>query len=156
DGAAIVALRFNQPVRPADIATHTTFRLEKHPWVAPLLSPAAEARLKATDPQALAAFNAKVTATAAAAAADAPIQWAPAGTWDHRRFPPSPDLVVFELATRVPPQSLVRVVVDQMVPSPAGPERPPKAQSYGLQVEPALFVWNVSCHVECDPDQSNV
>src|SRR5207253_4200053 len=75
--------------------------------------------------------------------------------WDRRRFPPSPDLVVFELATRVPPQSLVRVVVDQNVPSPAGTERPPTAQSYALQVEPALFVNDVDCRAECDPDQSN-
>ena len=40
DGAAIVAMRFNQPVRPADVAAHTMFRFEKHAWTPPALSPA--------------------------------------------------------------------------------------------------------------------
>jgi len=35
DGAMVVLLRFNQPVRSADVAAHLTASLERHTWVAP-------------------------------------------------------------------------------------------------------------------------
>ena len=75
--------------------------------------------------------------------------------WQRTRFLPGPDLVVFELATRVPPESVVRVVVDEHVPSPAGPEHPPRPQGYALHVEPAFFVKGVQCETACDPDGAN-
>src|SRR5689334_23352687 len=62
DSTMVVALRFNQPVRPADIVAHTTLRFEPHGFEAPTLSDTAVARLKSNDPQAIPKFQAKVAA----------------------------------------------------------------------------------------------
>ena len=50
--------------------------------------------------------------------------------WDKKRFPPSPDLVVLETTTPVPPEAWVRVSVATTVPSPAGPEKPRGGAEY--------------------------
>src|SRR5712691_3726152 len=43
DRPAIVALRFNQPVRPADVLAHATVRYDRHDWSVPALSAAQRA-----------------------------------------------------------------------------------------------------------------
>jgi hypothetical protein len=64
----------------------------------------------------------------AAAAATGPVQLALAAEWDKQRFSPAPDLVVLETVTEVPPESWVRVVLDEALRSPAGPATPGVAQ----------------------------
>src|SRR6185369_5804780 len=65
DGAIVVVLRFNQPVRQQDVAAHLSAALEPHDWTAPSFSAEERARLTASDPQALDRFVAKVNATSA-------------------------------------------------------------------------------------------
>src|SRR5262247_1679914 len=67
DSPMVLALRFNQPVRAADIVSHTTLRFEPHAFDAPTLSSAAVARLRINDPQAVSRFQAKVAAATNAA-----------------------------------------------------------------------------------------
>src|SRR5512136_2131475 len=66
----IIALRFNQPMMAPQVVSHMSLRFQPHPWAAPYLQPDAVTRLKATDPQSLQAFDAKVASAATAAAAD--------------------------------------------------------------------------------------
>ena len=53
-------LRFNQPVRPADVAPHVRAEFEPHDWHEPALPREGLARLKPTDPTSVQRFNAKV------------------------------------------------------------------------------------------------
>src|SRR4029079_16639562 len=69
DGTMVLALRFNQPVRPEDVAAHMTLRFEPHEFETPRLSADASARLRSNDPQAIPRFEAKVAAAMAAASA---------------------------------------------------------------------------------------
>src|SRR5512136_1030416 len=87
----IIALRFNQPVRPPQVAVHASLRFQRHEWARPVMSPGAVSRLNAIDPQALQAFDAKVAAADAAALAETPLPAVPAAGWDTKRYPPSPD-----------------------------------------------------------------
>ena len=48
DSPAVIALRFNQPVRPEDVAAHARVALVPHAWTAPAL-PAAGTRAVAAD-----------------------------------------------------------------------------------------------------------
>ncbi len=50
DGPMVVVLRFNQPVRSADVSAALTAALKPHEWTAPSFSPQALQRLKASDP----------------------------------------------------------------------------------------------------------
>ncbi|HSK10099.1 MAG TPA: MG2 domain-containing protein, partial [Vicinamibacterales bacterium] len=150
-----IFLRFNQPVRPAHVATHLALAFERHPWAAPAFTPAALARMKALNPQALAAFEAKAAAAARAAAATGPVQAVPTNFWDKERFPPSPDLVVLETTTPVPPDSWVNLVLDTRVMGLQGTETPPTRQSKILELEPTFFVSHFYCTVACNPDSGN-
>ncbi len=150
-----IALRFNQPVRPAHVATHVTLTFQKHDWSKPSPTPAAFARMKATNPEALAAFDAKVAATARAVAADTPVLAVPAAKWDRKRFRPSPDLVVLETTVPVPPDSWIRMVLDTKVMGLAGKETPRAPQENTLQMEPTFFVRGFYCTSSCDPDAGN-
>ncbi len=61
-GAMVVLLRFNQRVRPDDVAANLTATLATHEWEAPSFTDDERARYAATDPAGLAAFEAKVAA----------------------------------------------------------------------------------------------
>ena len=108
----VVALRFNQRVRAADVLAHLTARFEQHDWAAPMLPAATEARLRQIDPQAPAAFEAKIAATRTVASATAPVPVRLTNDWDKKQFPPAPTLVVFETTGEVPPESWVRLQLD--------------------------------------------
>ncbi len=155
DAPILVTLRFNQPVRPEDVAAHLTARFQKHPWSPPAASPEAQAHARAVDPKATDRFNAKVAATAAAASADGPVEFRPAADWNKKIFPPSPDLVVLEAVTPIPPDSWVRLVLDEKLPSPAGPATPGRIQEYTVQAEAAFFADTFRCVVQCDPEAFN-
>ena len=155
DSPMIVALRFNQPVRAADIIAHTTLHFEKHEWKQPVLTPDAQARLKTNDPQAILRFNAKVLTAARAAAATSSVTFTAAADWDKKRFAPSSDLVVLEVSAPVPTESWVRVEIDAAVPAIEGRSLPDKLQSRRIEAERTFFVERFRCRVECDPDRWN-
>jgi uncharacterized protein YfaS (alpha-2-macroglobulin family) len=156
DGAMVVLLRFNQPVRSADVAAHLTASLERHTWVAPpALTPEEQDRLMALDPNASRAFAQKVEATRQIAAGGPAVSLRLTTNWDRERFPSSPDLVVFETTTPVKPESWVKLVLDTALPSPAGRVTPREAQTYTIQAEPAFFINDFYCTAQCDGDGSN-
>ena len=155
DAAPIVALRFNQPVRPEDVAAHVAARFQPHPFSAPAMSPAVLQRIRTIDPRSLDAFDAKVRSARSAAAATGSVALTLAKTWDKKAFPPASDLVVLQLTTPVPPDSWVVVELDGRLPSMEGGALSLKAQDYTIQVEPAFFVNGFRCQAACDPDWRN-
>jgi alpha-2-macroglobulin len=151
----LVVLRFNQPVRPDDVLAHAKANFQKHKWDIPAIPPEDQARLKMADPQALDRFNAKVAATDTIASTESPVALKTATDWDKKKYPPSPRLVVLETTTPVPPGSWMRLVLDEKLPSPAGPATPGKIQEYTVQAEEAFFATSFDCRRECDPERSN-
>ena len=151
----VMVLKFNQRVRSADVLAHLTAAFERHDWDAPVLPASANTRLRQMDPQAPAAFEAKVAATRAVTQASAPVGVRLATDWDRKRFPPVSSQVVLETTTEVPPESWVRIAFDEQLPSPAGTATPSSVQSYTIQVENAFFVAGFRCTAECDPDAWN-
>ncbi len=156
DSTLVVALRFNQPVRPRDVLAHATARFSAHPWTLDDLD-GLRTRLRSwpAGQQAVVLLDAKVAATRAVAAATSPVQLALASDCDKKRYPPSPDLVVVEAVTMVPPESWVNVALDAQVPSPAGAATPGKLQDYTVKVQRAFFIERFECAAQCNPDYGN-
>ncbi|PYR61873.1 MAG: hypothetical protein DMF85_01025, partial [Acidobacteria bacterium] len=154
DAPIVIPLRFNQPVRAPDLAPHVATQFQNHQFDRPAIQPAAQTRLRASDPASLAAFDAKLKAAAAAASSTAPVSLALAADWDKKKFPPSPDLVVFETTTAVPPESWVKLTVAG-APSVAGPAVAEQPQTFTIQVEHEFFIKGFYCTDACDPDRSN-
>jgi uncharacterized protein YfaS (alpha-2-macroglobulin family) len=75
--------------------------------------------------------------------------------WDRKRYPPSPELVAFEVVTRVPPQSQVRLASDGHLPSRAGPATSGVEDSFTIEVERALFIRGFHCTSACTPENRN-
>jgi alpha-2-macroglobulin len=155
DSPMVIALRFNQPVRSADLISHTTLKFAAHAFDAPVLSDAAQARLKTNDPQAVTRFQAKVAAAVNAASSASPVRFAPATSWDTQRFRQSPDLVVLEVADTVPPDSWMTLQLDGNVPAVEGRAVPGETQNRRIEAEPTFFVNGVRCREECAPDEWN-
>ena len=151
----VVALRFNQPVRAADVARHATLRYKPHEWPRPSLGTDAVARLRRLEPAGLAAFDAKVAAAERAAGANAVVPFTIAADWDRERYPPSPDLVVLETSGVPPPESWIEVTLDNRLPAVGGPALPPAEQQYTMQLERTFFVAGTRCSAECDPSYRN-
>lgn len=151
----VVLLRFNQPVRPADVLAHLAASLQRHEWSPPAFSREELDRYQRQNPAALGAFNTKVAATRQVAAGGGRIALRHTDNWAKDRFPASPDLVVFETATPVLPESWVRLELDTRLPSPAGPAIPGGVQTHTIQAEPAFFVEDFRCTNACDADAWN-
>ena len=151
----VILLRFNQPVRPVDVAPHVAARFEKHPWEVPALPAEGLARLKLTDPSSVQRFNAKVAATSMVAGSTAPVALRVTTDWDRKQFPPARDLVVFETTTEVAPEAWVRIGILPTIPSPAGVEKPPAETEYVIKVEHAFFVNGFRCTRACPADVGN-
>ncbi len=156
DGRMVAVLRFNQPVRSADISAALTAALTPHEWTAPAFSPQALQRLKASDPGSIERFNAKVNAVRSIASSSAPVQFRPTTDWDKERFPAAPEQVVFESVAPVAPESHITLRLAPTVRSPAGPATPGQRQEYTIEAEPAFFVNGFECRAECDGDARNV
>ncbi len=154
-GAMVFLLRFNQPVRRADIAATLSASLARHEWDAPVFTEVERARYAAQDPAGLAAFERKVAAVAAVAAGGAPVRLRLTSTWDKERYPDARDLVVFESVSTIAPESHVRLVLNGRVPSPAGPATPGRAQTYTVEAERAFFVDGFKCRTACSGDAYN-
>lgn len=154
-GAMVLLLRFNQPVRRADIAAHLSASLARHDFEPPSFSAEERARYAAQDPAGLAAFEAKVAAVASVAAGGAPVRIRLTTQWDKARFPEAANLVVFESVSTIEPESHVRLVLNGRVPSPAGAATPGRAQIYTVEAEPAFFVDGFRCRTACSGDAFN-
>ena len=155
DAAPIIVLRFNQPVKPEDVAAHVRATFEKHDFTPPVIPAAAQARLRAIDPAALQAFTNKVQRARAAAEATAPVSLAIAKDWDKKRFKPSADMVVLQATTPVPPDSWVRLETDGRIPSLAGLATSGRTQTHTIEVEPTFLIGRFRCEQACDPENHN-
>ncbi|MEZ5418032.1 MAG: Ig-like domain-containing protein [Vicinamibacterales bacterium] len=154
-GALVILLRFNQPVRPADIAQHLSAATVRHEWEAPAFTAAERARYEAQDPAGLAAFQAKVEAVTRVAAGGTPVRLRLTTNWDKTQYPEKPEQVVFETTSAVEPESHVRLALGARVPSPAGRATPGRTQAYVIEAEPAFFVHGFRCSAECSADAYN-
>ena len=151
----VVGLRFNQPVTPAVAARHIALTYAPHEWIAPQYPDAVIERLRATAPDALAAFERKKAATAAVASRDGAIAAAPAATWDTERFPASDHLVVLKTTAAPPPESWIAVTIAPGVRGRGGAAEPDEEQTYTLELERAFFIDGFECHAQCDPSNWN-
>jgi uncharacterized protein YfaS (alpha-2-macroglobulin family) len=151
----VILLRFNQPVRAADVLAHASASFERHDWIPPALPASTNARLRAMAPQAQAAFDAKVAATRAVAQSTSPIAIRLTNDWDKKKFPPANTLVALETTTAVPPESFVGLRLDERLPSPAGRATPSDPQQFTIEVEKTFFVEGFRCTTACDPDAWN-
>ncbi len=154
-GSVVFLLRFNQPVRRADIAAHLSASLARHDWEAPAVGADDLARYTAVNPAGLAAFEAKVAAVSRVAAGGTPVRIRLTTQWDRERYPAAANLVVFESVSVIEPESHVRLVLNGRVPSPAGPATPGRAQIYTVEAEPAFFVDGFQCRSACPGDDYN-
>ncbi|HEY3054636.1 MAG TPA: MG2 domain-containing protein [Thermoanaerobaculia bacterium] len=141
--AVVIALRFNQPVAASAILQQLQLRTLAHAFTEPSIPPEGIARLKAKEPQALEAFEAKRTKAAQiAASSGASVLAFQTTEWDRQKLgQPSPDLVVVETKPGVPPETHIEVAF--------------RDQSYTIDLEPAFFVDGVHCESGCDPDRYN-
>jgi len=152
DQPAIIALRFNQAVRPAEVLAHVTARYARHDWDRPQLTAAERARM--STPEA-ARFDAKVAATAATAASEAPVALRLAPDWDKKRFPPSPDLVVLQTASSPATDGWLLLALDTRLPAVEGRATPSVGQVYVVYLDRTLFVDSFACSSRCDADRYN-
>jgi alpha-2-macroglobulin len=155
NGRMVVLLRFNQPVRPVDVAASLSAALEPHPFTTPTFTAEEQSRLASIDPDGLRRFDAKVSAAKAIAASTARVSLRLANDWDKKTYPPSNDLVVFESESMVLPESWVQLTLDEKLRSAAGPATPGKTQSFTIHAERAFFIDGFYCPSACDPDGSN-
>ena len=155
NGAMVVLLRFNQPVRGRDLVAHLTAALEPHAFTPPSFTPDEESRLTAQNPAALTAFAAKVAAVQQVASGTDAVPLRLTTSWDQQRFPPAPDLVVLETTTPVLPESWVKLSVGPRAPSAAGPATPGAVQAYTIEAEPAFFLNGFECRAQCNGDDRN-
>jgi uncharacterized protein YfaS (alpha-2-macroglobulin family) len=145
NGAAVIALRFNQPVEADTIAQHLQLRTEGHEFKKPVAPEKA-------DP----AFDAKIARAEQNAASDGqPVMSFLALDWDKKRFPPAKDLVVVETKPNLPPDTWLQVLLDDKLAKSARHVTSGKAQTFTVQLDPMLFVENVECVAECNPEAYN-
>ena len=155
DGQAVIALRFNQPVRPADLLPHLTVSYTPHEWTRPQLSGRARERLRRESPEGLEAFDAKVERAARIAASSAAVPVALAADWDERRFPRTPEVIVIETVAAPATDGWLRIATDSQLPSPAGSVTGP-AQQTTVRLEPTFFIADASCTASCAPGTTTV
>ena len=154
DSPAILVLRFNQPVRPADVLAHASVAATPHEWKPPELSPEARERLRQTDPEGLSRFDDKVAAVRRVTSSSDSVGIRLAESWDESRFPRAPDRVVIETTTAPPPDTWLTIALDESLPSPQGP-RTHRAQSTVVPLGPTFFVRRMSCEGVCGPSAYN-
>ena len=155
DAPVTLALTFNQRVRPADVIAHLQVRHEPHDVDLPSFTQPERARLEATDPDGLRRFDAKIAAARTAASRSDSLAVQPATTWDQKRFPPSPTLIVLETTTAPAPGTWLRLTLDARMPSAEGPALPPDPQSSIAELPPMFFITGPNCRMSCDPSNYN-
>ena len=143
DSPLVIALEFNQPVRPDALLPRTRVRLEPRAWTAPMLSARARTDLRRRDPAGLRRFDEKVAAVRRTVTRSEDVAIRLASTWNHERFPPEPELVVIETATAPPRDAAISIATPGNTPHP-------------LWLEPTFFVTGTSCQIECRPDANPI
>ncbi|MBK9241969.1 MAG: hypothetical protein IPL75_17375 [Acidobacteria bacterium] len=151
----VIALQFNQRVRPADVLAHVKARHEAHEWEAPAFNERELARMKSGDPAGLAAFQAKVAATRRTTQSMAPVALRLAPDWDRQRFPPSDSLVMVESVTVPAPGAWIAITADASMPSPAGREVRGEPSISVVELDDAFFARPMPCTDGCDPSGWN-
>ena len=152
-GPLVIGLRFNQPVDPQTIARHVQLRTLAHSFEPPQIPPSGLERLQIAEPDALAAFEAKRAAALKAATSNGERVMAfVTKEWDTARFPPGSDLVVLETEPGLGPETWLEVHLDETLAASDRDARPDSPQQFTIQLEPALFVHNLSCLTRCDPE----
>ncbi|HEY6357565.1 MAG TPA: Ig-like domain-containing protein, partial [Vicinamibacterales bacterium] len=156
DDPAVVMLRFNQPVRSADVLAHAHMHLAPHAWTTPGLQAEARARLEKADPAGLARFDAKVAAVDRVAQSADPVAMRAAEAWDEKRsgFERAPEKVVLETLTAPAPESSLAIEIDEAMPSPAGPATH-VAQASQQPLDHAFFIDPFRCIYACNPSVVN-
>ena len=150
----VVALRFNQPVRPQDVLAHTALQGLPHAWTPPRTLPDQRRWLAQLDAPGLARLNAKVARAEAAATSRDVFAARVASEWNEERFPRNASLVVLETQTVPAPDTWIAVNVAATMPSPDGPEKH-AAQSSVLRLDQTFFVEASGCSQSvCDPSSS--
>jgi uncharacterized protein YfaS (alpha-2-macroglobulin family) len=156
NGAVVIGLWFNQPVERDVIAQHLQLRTVAHEIKLPELQPEAIARLQKNEPQAMAAFNAKVEKAKQAAASNGQtILSFLTDDWDRSRWPAAPELIVLETKPGISTDTNLQVYLDSALAS--GPARVAtgSAQTYDIQLPPAFFVNGLECTAKCNPESAN-
>ena len=82
DNTMVVALRFNQPVRPRDVLAHATARFSAHPWGLDDLEALRDRLRSSRQGNRRSIVRSKVAATRGVAASTGPVRspWRPTGT----------------------------------------------------------------------------
>ena len=156
DGPVVLGLRFNQPVRAADLLPRLTLAYKAHDWTPPQMSPAARARTQATEPAGLAAFDAKIATATAAASSTARVVVSATATWNTDKLgKPEPTLVVLQTTTVPPTESWIELTVPAGMRGAQGTAPTPRPQTYTMELEPTFFVDEPKCLTECNPDSWN-
>lgn len=155
DQPVVLALSFNQSVRPADVEAHLAVRFQPHEWDVPTFSSRERARLTASDPEGLRRFDAKVAQARQTAARRDAVGVRVATEWDRNRFPPSDRQVVLETTSVPPPGAWLQLTLDARMPSPEGPALPPSPQSTVAELPGAFFVMGPNCRSGCNPSGWN-
>ena len=144
NGAIVVALRFNQPVKADVLLPHLRLRTVAHNIELP------------EQPQGEPAFEAKkAKALATAQNGGQPVLAFAATEWDTERFKKANDLVVIETKPGIPPDTHIEILLDDKLAAAPGNVRADTVQSYTLELPPTLFVTGMDCLTECDPEQRN-
>ena len=155
DAAAplVIGLRFNQPVNARTVAVHVQLRTVAHEFQQPSIPQSGKERLKAAGPQALEAFEAKRSrAASVAAAAGERVLAFVTNEWDRDRIPPGDDVVVLETKPGVSPEAWLQVYLDDRLAERENDARVDGPQEFTIQLEPMLFVHQLSCLTRCDPE----
>ncbi|MEO8482015.1 MAG: MG2 domain-containing protein [Acidobacteriota bacterium] len=155
DQPAVLVLRFNQRVRPADVLAHARAQFVAREFEVPTIGDRERTRMASTDPQGFAAFNARVAAARQAANRRDAIALRVATDWNRERFPPSESMVVLETTTAPPPGSAIQVTLDPQVPGVDGTAPAPQVQRSTAELDPVFFAYGFTCTAECDPSGYN-
>jgi alpha-2-macroglobulin len=156
NGAAVIALYFNQPVDAGTLLPHLQLRTQGHPIELPAIPKQGLERLKRLEPQALAAFESrKEAALAAAASNDQPLLAFVATEWNQQRFPPAPELLVLETRPGVAPDTWVQLLIAGEVARTQRSTRDGRSQTFTIELAPTFFVSGFDCLTACDPENTN-
>jgi hypothetical protein len=147
DAPVVIGLRFNQPVDPGTLARNVSLRYEPHEIAPPPPPP--------TEPEARAAFEAKLQQAREAANRQGSLGAPPTTSFDTERLEPGDDLLVLQTETAPPPDAWIRVEVGTAARGKQGAQAPANPQSYTVELDPTFFVNGLTCTTSCDPDSWN-
>jgi alpha-2-macroglobulin len=144
NGAVVIGLRFNQPVKAESILPHLQLRTQGH-------------ELQAIEPPPVgdkAGFEAKwKKAQATAASDDQPVLAFQATDWNKERMVPGNDLLVLETKPGILPDTWIRVLLDDKLAQSPRHARSGRQQTFTIELEPTFFVSGIDCKVDCDPER---